>query len=101
MKQTNFFSLLKKLTPSLEYIWIDAKMNLRSKTKYTTEKNPPIWNYDGSSTGQAEGTDSEVFLNPVTTFRDPFRKNHLKHFLPGGTRDWRQPKYRFDPKLFQ
>ncbi len=23
---------------SLEYIWIDAKMNLRSKTKHTAEK---------------------------------------------------------------
>ena len=33
----------------------------------------PIWNYDGSSTGQAPGTDSEVFLAPRAIYKDPFR----------------------------
>ena len=33
----------------------------------------PKWNYDGSSTGQAEGKDSEVILYPVCLFDDPFR----------------------------
>jgi glutamine synthetase len=31
------------------------------------------WNFDGSSTGQAEGHDSDVFLRPAAIFRDPFR----------------------------
>lgn len=31
------------------------------------------WNFDGSSTGQAEGHDSDVYLRPVAVFRDPFR----------------------------
>ena len=31
------------------------------------------WNYDGSSTGQAPGHDSEVLLRPAAIFRDPFR----------------------------
>ncbi|KAK4702456.1 glutamine synthetase, partial [Phenoliferia sp. Uapishka_3] len=31
------------------------------------------WNFDGSSTGQAEGRDSDVFLRPAAIFRDPFR----------------------------
>lgn len=33
----------------------------------------PKWNYDGSSTGQAPGEDSEVIIYPQRIFRDPFR----------------------------
>jgi glutamine synthetase len=33
----------------------------------------PIWNFDGSSTGQAPGDDSEVLLKPQAIFPDPFR----------------------------
>lgn len=53
-----------------EYVWIGGTgSDLRSKTK-TLSKKPskvedlPVWNFDGSSTGQAPGTDSEVFLVP-------------------------------------
>jgi glutamine synthetase len=67
-----------------EYIWLGGSetcmggMDLRSKTKClekkpTSVKELPIWNYDGSSTEQAPGTDSEVLLVPVAIFRDPFR----------------------------
>lgn len=62
-----------------EYVWIGGTgADLRSKTK-TLNCRPksvddlPVWNYDGSSTGQAPGDDSEVYLNPVAMFRDPFR----------------------------
>ena len=30
------------------------------------------WNFDGSSTGQAEGTDSDTYLKPVAIYNDPF-----------------------------
>lgn len=33
----------------------------------------PIWNYDGSSTYQAEGSNSDTFLHPVAVYQDPFR----------------------------
>lgn len=33
----------------------------------------PNWNYDGSSTGQAPGHDSEVYMVPRSIFKDPFR----------------------------
>lgn len=38
-----------------------------------------MWNFDGSSTYQAEGSNSDVYLHPVALFRDPFRlgKNKL------------------------
>jgi len=67
-----------------EYVWIGGAyttggFDLRSKTK-SLESKPtkvedlPIWNYDGSSTGQAPGDDSEVLLKPVAIFPDPFRR---------------------------
>ena len=66
----------------LEYIWIDAHDQLRSKTKIpdTLEQfnNPPIWTYDGSSTEQATGTNSDIILKPVATFKDPFQQ-HLNY----------------------
>jgi glutamine synthetase len=62
-----------------EYVWIGGSgQDLRSKTM-TLEAVPKsvadlrIWNFDGSSTGQAPGHDSEVLLKPVAIFPDPFR----------------------------
>jgi len=63
-----------------EYIWIGGSgQDLRSKTKSLLSKpndieDLPIWNFDGSSTGQAPGNDSEVLLKPVAIFKDPFRR---------------------------
>lgn len=62
-----------------EYVWIDADGGTRSKCK-TLSKSPssiddlPEWNFDGSSTGQAPGHDSDVYLRPVAFYPDPFRK---------------------------
>ena len=41
----------------------------------------PIWNFDGSSTGQAEGSNSDVYLYPVAMYRDPFRLGENKLVL--------------------
>lgn len=62
-----------------EYVWIGGSGNdLRCKTKTlssapTSIADLPVWNFDGSSTGQAPGKDSEVYLKPVCIFKDPFR----------------------------
>lgn len=62
-----------------EYVWVDAVGNTRSKTRTLTPDRAasvdklPKWNFDGSSTGQAPGDDSEVILKPQAIFRDPFR----------------------------
>merc|ERR1712037_815452 len=66
------------------YIWIDGTgEGLRSKTK-TLEEYPnsladlPIWNYDGSSCYQAEGSNSDTYLHPVKMYRDPTETNNRK-----------------------
>jgi glutamine synthetase len=55
--------------------------DLRSKGRtlpgpVTDVKTLPKWNYDGSSTNQAPGADSEVILYPQAIFKDPFRRGH-------------------------
>jgi glutamine synthetase len=70
----------------LEYIWLDGYEpvpNLRSKTKIVEFAGPPtveelpIWNFDGSSTQQAEGSNSDCLLQPVALFPDPARTNGM------------------------
>ena len=63
-----------------EYIWIDADGKTRSKTRTlpatrNTVGTIPKWNFDGSSTNQAPGEDSEVIVEARAVFRDPFRPN--------------------------
>jgi glutamine synthetase len=82
----------------LEYIWLDGyepTANLRSKTKIVafdgepTLEDLPLWNFDGSSTRQAEGSSSDCLLQPVAVFPDPARKNAMlvmcEVLLPDGT----------------
>lgn len=70
----------------VEYVWIGGNQELRSKTRvlYNTVKtlsDLPIWNFDGSSTEQASGEDSEVIIKPRALFKDPIRKNHHRLVL--------------------
>lgn len=43
------------------------------KEKDYTPDDLPTWNFDGSSTDQAPGDNSDVYLKPVAVFPDPFR----------------------------
>ena len=49
----------------LEYVWLGANNELRSKTKVVSGEmslvaEMPLWSFDGSSTEQAPGNDSEL-----------------------------------------
>jgi glutamine synthetase len=80
----------------LEYIWLDGAktQQIRTKTKVVNLKhiegennildsyksglrNAPVWNYDGSSTFQAETSKSELLLVPKNYFNNPFTKNSI------------------------
>ena len=60
-----------------EYIWIDGTKptaKLRSKAKVVPQgEEPPIWGFDGSSTLQAPGSNSDCVLRPVLVVPDPIR----------------------------
>lgn len=84
---------ISKIPIHLEYIWLDGcyPQQIRSKTKIIKlhyseansvfvkwKNNPetlPMWNFDGSSTEQAETSKSELLLKPVNIFKDPFKEN--------------------------
>ena len=69
----------------LEYIWLDGyfpTQNMRSKTKVEEHENFQgtieelgNWSFDGSSTKQASGGDSDCLLKPVAIYKDPARIN--------------------------
>ena len=63
-----------------EYVFIDADCTARSKCRTLDAARVkqgvdrlPKWTYDGSSTGQAPGDDSEVIIVPRAVYKDPFR----------------------------
>ena len=75
-------------TLKCEYIWVDGGSptpSIRSKTKVLTKsfdpeqgldisiRDFPIWSFDGSSTGQADGQSSDCVLVPVFACSDPNR----------------------------
>jgi glutamine synthetase len=70
----------------LEYVWLDGYQtpNLRSKVKVmdwegATEEitcsDVPEWNFDGSSTRQAPGSESECLLKPVRLYTSDCRRH--------------------------
>jgi glutamine synthetase len=79
------------LAQKCEYIWFDGKEaigekgtmfnEMRSKTKVLQKPIPagsdpskyPMWSFDGSSTEQAVGDDSDCLLQPVSSYPDPIR----------------------------
>jgi len=55
-----------------KYIWLDGytpEQNLRSKIQVTDLNVPSIWSFDGSSTQQAEGGQSDCVLKPASSYQ--------------------------------
>ena len=77
----------RKKNLKCEYIWLDGSDEpmLRAKTKIMYDvaisENPkpsdlPLWSFDGSSTEQATGEDSDRILSPVFVCRNPFEDDN-------------------------
>lgn len=69
-----------------EYIWVDGThptKTLRSKTRIIADGTAemPEWGFDGSSTNQAVGHDSDCLLRPVFVCPDPIRGHGAKLVL--------------------
>ena len=68
----------------LEYIWLDGYeiQNIRSKIKVIdgvselTINDIPSWSFDGSSTKQATGADSDCVLKPIRLYKNHNRRNY-------------------------
>ena len=82
----------------LDYIWLDGytpTQSLRTKCMmkefdaFPTLDQLPDWGFDGSSTQQAEGGDSDCVLKPVALYPDGTRENGIlvmcEVMLPDGT----------------
>ena len=69
----------------MDYIWLDGNQptaNLRTKAQILEFESfdgnvseLPLWGFDGSSTNQAEGHDSDCVLKPVRAYNNPLHKN--------------------------
>jgi len=76
----------------LEYVWLDgySPANLRSKAKiiernktgrYSSKRislnDIPDWSFDGSSTKQADGNDSDCILKPIRKYKNPIDGGYI------------------------
>ena len=81
----------------LDYIWLDGYSpvpNLRTKCcikefdSFPEVADLPLWGFDGSSTEQAEGSDSDCILKPVAVYPDSTNANQAlvmcEVMLPSG-----------------
>jgi glutamine synthetase len=81
---------ITKGTLIAEYVWPDLNGNLRSKIKiiqkqyfhsFTKVEDFPIWNFDGSSTGQSLTTVSDVIIRPVRLYKNPLINSDFQSVL--------------------
>ena len=60
----------------------------------------PWWNFDGSSTGQAEESNSDICLKPVAIFKDPFMLGRNKLVMCETYKYNKEPTGQSDAHLF-
>ncbi len=76
---------IRSKTKILEYDFGGFKPNLtvQERQRYVKifNNDVPVWGFDGSSTGQAEGHASDCVLKPVRTYLDPLRTIQRQDYL--------------------
>lgn len=91
----NFFNSLPSEAVIVEYVWLGGEGTVdevRSKVKVqkkvpTTASDLSDWNYDGSSTAQAPGHNSEVIIKPRYMVPHPFYPNQTAFVVMCDTYD--------------
>jgi len=99
MNQEDYnFTGSANMTVRLEYVWLDGHTtkNIRSKVRYDTwilnsesgqmDRDDVLskcvdWNFDGSSTNQADTKNSDVVLRPVKVYHNPLEMTDMASFL--------------------
>ena len=90
----------------LEYLWLDGYepvANLRGKTtlkefaKFPKLEELPWWNFDGSSTRQAEGRTSDCMLKPVAVYPDTTKTERRARHVRSVICPTRRPRIRATP----
>lgn len=93
MSEENKSNTRGKNKTVLEYVWLGGKNEFRSKIRVvnsiiTCINDIPVWNYDGSSTGQATTENSDVMLMPCAAYMNPLTQGLLvlcSTYTPDGT----------------
>ena len=75
-----------------DYVWLGGNNEFRTKSRVlnlddNNIDNIPKWNYDGSSTGQATGTDSEITLKPCAIYKSPYMEDIPRYIVLCSTFD--------------
>ena len=72
----------------LDYVWLDGYdvKNMRMKTRYFNGyeldmSDLPVWGFDGSSTMQADGVNSDCVLEPVKLYKNPIDPMGMSHIV--------------------
>ena len=86
------------MTVRLEYVWLDGNTtkNIRSKVRFDSwtlnsqsgqmDREDVLdrcgdWNFDGSSTNQADTKNSDIILRPVRVYHNPLEMSEMASFL--------------------
>ena len=99
MEQEYQMNAIQDMILKFEYVWLDGDKtkNIRMKTRYENWKldmsqsagfsrdeilaRCPVWSYDGSSTGQAETDNSDLYLHPVKIYHNPLEQSEMASFI--------------------
>ena len=84
---------------SVEASWLN-KIKIFLK-RYCSASDLPIWNYDGSSTAQSEGSNSDMYIVPRALFKDPFRRGDNKLVMCEVLKYDKRPAGKFNQLLME
>ena len=68
--------------PEAEYFELQKRQLTHAQPQLKWVERLPTWNFDGSSTNQAVGLNTEIFIRPVRVFYNPmFHREHVASLI--------------------